>query len=320
VRRVPHLISRRFTVVTPTFNRAHTLPRVYESLTAQTERDFDWLVVDDGSSDGTLGYLEALKPSAPFPLSVIALPTNRGKHIALNEAFGRLSGVLTVVLDSDDELLPDSLANLWAAYESLTAAEKEKVGGILGNSVSAEGEVVGQEYREYSRRGFLLPLVAQKYIVGDKLPCYRSDLLGRHRFPELPGRKQVIPEGVVWMLIGSEHEVLCVNVPVLRVHRDLSDPISLMNSYRSRRSNAAGLVIYSRVVVGLAPRFFSRYPAYFVMWAARGFRYALHAGDPLGGVLSTSRTPLGVFLTAVGLPLGWAAWFVDCVLERVKRR
>src|SRR5262245_31274251 len=82
-----------FTVFTPTYNRAHLLPRVYESLRQQTFRDFEWLVIDDGSKDNTGEVVQAWQRDAPFPIRYLAQP-NGGKHTAVNrgakEARGRL--------------------------------------------------------------------------------------------------------------------------------------------------------------------------------------------------------------------------------------
>ena len=58
----------KFSVCTATFNRAHTLGRVYASLLAQTERDFEWVIIDDGSTDGTDKLVEKWKSKAPFPI------------------------------------------------------------------------------------------------------------------------------------------------------------------------------------------------------------------------------------------------------------
>ena len=97
-----------FTVFTPTFNRAHTLHRVYTSLCSQTFTNFEWLVVDDGSEDGTEKLVMRWKKEAPFPVRY-KKQKNSGKHMATNHGVSSARGELFVIADSDDEFLPNAL-------------------------------------------------------------------------------------------------------------------------------------------------------------------------------------------------------------------
>jgi GT2 family glycosyltransferase len=108
---MPHPL---FTVFTPTYNRAHTIGRVYESLRAQTFRDLEWLVVDDGSKDNTREVVEGFAREAGFPIRYV-YKENGGKHTARNLAVKHASGELFLVLDSDDSCV----ARPWSASPSL---------------------------------------------------------------------------------------------------------------------------------------------------------------------------------------------------------
>ena len=79
------------TVVTPAFNRAHLLPRLFCSLCAQTFSRFEWIVVDDGSTDDTLSLVREFASRAPFPL-MVSTRSNGGKHRALNQGVALASG------------------------------------------------------------------------------------------------------------------------------------------------------------------------------------------------------------------------------------
>src|SRR6516164_10922801 len=96
------------TVFTPTYNRAGKLRQVFDSLCRQPGNLFEWLVVDDGSTDNTPSILEEFSRNASFPVRVLRQP-NGGKHRAHNAAVQAARGELTIVLDSDDELLPGAL-------------------------------------------------------------------------------------------------------------------------------------------------------------------------------------------------------------------
>src|SRR3954466_3782814 len=97
-----------YTVFTPSYNRAHLLPRVYESLEKQTFRDFEWLVVDDGSKDNTAQVIKELAAKASFPVRYVAKP-NGGKPTAVNRGAQEAQGRLITILDSDDWFKPEAL-------------------------------------------------------------------------------------------------------------------------------------------------------------------------------------------------------------------
>src|SRR5690242_19362698 len=102
-----------FTVFTPTYNRAHTIERVYRSLCTQNCRDFEWLVVDDGSTDGTEALIRQWQHEAEFPIRYFWQP-NAGKHVAMNRGVAEASGSLFLTLDSDDACVPWALERLRA--------------------------------------------------------------------------------------------------------------------------------------------------------------------------------------------------------------
>ena len=97
----------RLTVLTPTYNRAYTLTKVYESLAKQTKQNFQWLIIDDGSSDGTEELIMSF-PKTGFELEYHK-KSNGGKHTALNYSHQFIKGEMVVILDSDDYLTDDAI-------------------------------------------------------------------------------------------------------------------------------------------------------------------------------------------------------------------
>ena len=86
------------TILTPTYNRAKTLPKLIESLCGQTSTNFQWLVIDDGSTDDTEAYIEALKQqNLPFEWEYHK-KKNGGKHTALNAAHPYIKGDVVLIL------------------------------------------------------------------------------------------------------------------------------------------------------------------------------------------------------------------------------
>mgnify|MGYP000576878810 CR=1 FL=1 len=109
------------TVLTPTYNRVNTLPKLVDSLCRQTRTDFQWLVIDDGSTDDTEAYMETLKQqNLPFEWEYHK-KENGGKHTALNAAHPYIKGDVVLILDSDDYLTPDAVETVereWPCYRN----------------------------------------------------------------------------------------------------------------------------------------------------------------------------------------------------------
>ena len=98
----------KVTVLTPTFNRAHTLDKLYRSLICQTCADFEWMIVDDGSTDNTKDLIESYIRENNFKISYY-YKQNGGKHRALNYGIKNVDSELTFVVDSDDWLTPNAI-------------------------------------------------------------------------------------------------------------------------------------------------------------------------------------------------------------------
>ena len=98
------------TVFTPAYNRAHTLGRLYDSLKGQTCLDFEWLVVDDGSTDGTAALLKGFEDDEgrPFPFAFVTVK-NGGKPRAINRGVEMANGKFFFLIDSDDYIVPDAI-------------------------------------------------------------------------------------------------------------------------------------------------------------------------------------------------------------------
>lgn len=149
---------KTLTVFTPTYNRKHTLPRTYESLCRQTCRDFDWLVIDDGSSDGSREWFESLGPmtissgqkfdwmgrilegddenhfviQAPNVRIEYVYKPNGGLYTGYNVAYQTIQTELCVCIDSDDFMPDDAVAKIVEKWRGLSENEKKKYCGIVG--------------------------------------------------------------------------------------------------------------------------------------------------------------------------------------------
>ena len=204
------------TVFTPTYNRAHLLPRVYESLCRQTFRDFEWVIVDDGSSDET-GRLfnedEALryenencsfrKEGSLFEIRYF-YQENGGKHRAINRGVKEARGELFLILDSDDTLPTNSLELIDKYYQQIR--EDRRFGGVCGYMAHHDGTIIGHGYDVPVLDTNSIDLRYRYHVVGDMLEVFRTSVMREIPFPEIKGEK-FVSEALVWNRIACKYQL-----------------------------------------------------------------------------------------------------------------
>ncbi len=195
-------------VVTPAYQRADTLPRLYESLLAQSWRDFEWVVVDDGSDDGSRDLIAGWAREAPFPIEYSWQP-NQGKHAAFNRCVERASGEFCALIDSDDWYLPRALAEMRECWRSIPAAGREGFANVEGLRVDARGEPIGERFPREEFDSDAFELRALHGIAGDTVGMYRRDVLRAFPFPEDLGWH--VSPSLVWNRIAARYRTRFVN-------------------------------------------------------------------------------------------------------------
>lgn len=204
----PRQAPRRISVLTPTYQRAHTLRQLFESLVAQTTRDFEWVIVDDGSTDGTDELVRSLRAEADFPIEY-HLQENGGRHAALNGAVELARGEFCSVIDSDDWYMPEALERMLARWEEIPPERRDEFADVEGLRVDPDGKPVCDRFPSdvFDTDGF--ELVALHGILGDKIGMFRRDVLRRFPFPEDLGW-YVTPQ-LVGNRIAARYSTRCIN-------------------------------------------------------------------------------------------------------------
>lgn len=216
-----------FTVCTPTFDRAHTLPRVFESLKAQSFRDFEWIVVDDGSADGTADLVENWQQGSPFPIRYF-WQKNSGMGVALNKGIDEARGFLFLMLDSDDECLPWALERLKLHWESIPADARQGFVGVTGLVQTPKGKIVGARFPSDVFDSDSLELRIRFCITGEKWGCQRTDVLRVHKFPIIE-QETCVFASTVWNRIALKYKTRFVN-DVFRIYHDTPGSMSALRS------------------------------------------------------------------------------------------
>lgn len=279
------------TVLTPTYNRAHTLGRLFQGLQAQTFRDFEWLIVDDGSSDGTSPLITQLRRDATFPVLYQRQP-HAGKHIAVNTGLNLARGQLLVVLDSDDWLVPDGLATLHAAwqqipdpagYAEVRALCKDTTGVLVGDKFPAD---------PFDTDSFELRF--KHHIGGDYLGMWRTEILREFPFPNDFVGIYVL-ESLVFHRIARRYKTRCIN-PVVAVKAYQQEGISATNELKVLQQ-AGPLRVYNKEILRMGrPLPFHLKSRTYVLW----LRFALLSEISLMQELRDAPEPVLAFVT---LPL-----------------
>ena len=191
------------TVFTPVYNRANFLPELYESLIAQTSHDFEWVVVDDGSTDHTMEVLHKLTTRQDHPFGIRYFhKSNGGKHTAINMGISEAKGELTLILDSDDELPKDAIATILDAYQQIKG--KHDFAGVCGYMAHRDGRVIGYPLLEVDASE--IELRYKYHVCGDMCEVFRTDVLRKFPFPELKGER-FCPECLVWNRIARKYRL-----------------------------------------------------------------------------------------------------------------
>lgn len=192
-------MKKSLTIFTPTYNRAYCLPKLYQSLLGQTCMDFEWVVVDDGSTDNTRTLIESWNYEKNFPIIYI-YQNNSGKHCAHNEGVRIATGELFVCVDSDDYLKENAVECILNQWK-----EQDNVIGILNFRVSENGDAISKikSKIEYSTLYDAYHLYG---LVGDTMLVYKTEIMKRHKFPRFANEK-FVPEGFLYDQLDKEGQL-----------------------------------------------------------------------------------------------------------------
>lgn len=189
------------TVFTPTYNRAHLLPVLYDSINNQSYRDFEWLIVDDGSTDGTRDLVDKWIDDATFSIQYV-YQENGGKHRAINRGAQMAQGELFYIVDSDDKLPYNALETIMLYYNQIR--EDNNFAGVCGLKAYFDGRLVQPKvgYDILDCKG-----VDYNYrlnLFGGKAEVVKTDILKKYQFPEY-NEEKYCGESAIWNRIGSKY-------------------------------------------------------------------------------------------------------------------
>jgi glycosyltransferase involved in cell wall biosynthesis len=273
---------------------------VYESLKNQTFKDFEWLVVDDGSSDGTADLIKGWQAEGLLTIRFF-YQENKGKHVAFNRGVAEAQGELFLSLDSDDACVPSALERFNYHWHGIPVAEREHFSGVTCLCMNAEGEIVGTRFPATVMDTDPIALAVKHKVKGEKWGFHRTEILRQYPFPVFSGER-FVPEGVVWNRIGRKYKLRFIDEP-LRIYEYLSDGLTA-SIVRIRAHSPLGARLYYFEFLQLAVPLQCKSKAFI-----NYFRYSAHSKVPLRVALRDLARPFPGLLL---LPFGYLFYFADC--------
>ena len=238
------------TIFTPTYNRAYILPKLYQSLCAQENKNFDWLIVDDGSTDNTKELVEQWKNENIINITY-HLQQNGGKMRAHNQGVKMCETELFLCVDSDDYLNKGSIEMILDNYS--TWKDNENIAGAVAYRGKSETETIENEFP--INQNTSLGDLYRAGFKGDTSLIYRTSILKQYLFPEIEGEK-FITEDYVYSQIDEKYKMTLLP-KILIVCEYLSDGYT-KNAIKLVVNNAKGMTMYYNMKIKLAKSFKER--------------------------------------------------------------
>ena len=239
---------KTLTVFTPTYNRAHTLPRTYQSLCDQACKDFEWLIIDDGSTDNTSEIVNQWISEADFPIRYI-YQENQGMHGAHNTAYQNITTELNTCIDSDDYMPTDAVENIVSFWNK---NRNNKYAGFIGLDQREDGSIIGTPFPNNMQETTLMGFYANGG-KGDKKLVYRTDVI--KKYPEYPIFKGERYVGLAYkyMLIDQDYTMLTLNKPLVTV--EYQEDGSSNTMWKQYWNNPRGFAFFRKTEMVVAPTF-----------------------------------------------------------------
>ncbi len=230
--------KKTLTVFTPTYNRARTLFRTYTSLCRQTSRDFEWLVIDDGSMDNTRSLVSEWIEEGNIPIRYI-YQENQGMHGAHNTAYANMDTLLCTCIDSDDYMPDDAVEKIISFWNNNGA---DKYAGFMGLDIKENGQVCGTTFPEGLKETTLREYYEKLGGRGDKKLVYRTAVVKKYpKYPLFEG-EHYVGLGYLYHLIDQDYPLLVLNEPLVVV--EYLDSGSSRNMWRQYWNNPKGFAFY----------------------------------------------------------------------------
>ncbi|SFD07651.1 glycosyltransferase family 2 protein [Algibacter pectinivorans] len=243
-------MTKTITVFTPTYNRAYCLNKCYDSLVNQSNQDFLWLIIDDGSSDNTKDVVESWIKEAKISIQY-HYQENQGMHGGHNAAYRLIETPLNVCIDSDDYMADEAIENILENWKKIK--DKPNFAGLVGLDADESGTIIGTKIPEHLKETTLYQLYNTHKVLGDKKLVLRTDVVKKYPpYPIFEGER-FVPLGYLYQLIDQDYKLFPVN-EVFCIVEYMQDGSS-MNMLKQYRRHPQGFAFSRKSRMKLAENF-----------------------------------------------------------------
>lgn len=285
-------MKMKVTVFTPTYNRAKLIHRVFDSLQNQNSRDFEWLIIDDGSSDNTEEVVSEFSKKSKFPIQYIKRE-NKGKAASINDGLLHANGEFFLVFDSDDWCVDNAIERFISAWDDLSQEQKKSYCAVSALKAYQDGSVVGDDYSRMESHGLSYIDRFNRRVAGDKWEFIRTDIHKSFPYELFPGEKYQAPE-FAWLKMGVRYKTIFLN-EVLSVVEYQEDGIS-RNNIKHRAASPNSTAKFYLTGLSASKTIYMK-----ARMRSNAGRFYLHAGQFFKAIKESG----------VLFPIGFFAYFMD---------
>ncbi len=254
--------QNQLVILTPTYNRCKLLPKLYDSLKGQSDMNFLWLIVDDGSTDDTKEYVEKLIKENSINIKYI-YQENGGKGRALNNGFSSYKDASAfAVVDSDDHLLPDAVKIIRDYIKKYSS--RSDIGAFFFHYVYENGTIIKQKGRLIESDQVMSRYeYNNKFKLNDGCICYLGSAIKEYRYPEYPGENYVGPT-VIQMEMANRYKIV-FSTKVVGVAEYLESGLT-RSGRKMRLRNPKGMIHYSFLMMDKKASLLTRIKYSIAIW------------------------------------------------------
>lgn len=237
------MAGKMITVFTPTYNRASLLSRLYDTLILQTYKNFEWIIVDDGSKDNTKEVVNSFVAERKIEIHFVQ-QENGGKHRAINTGVSLAKGELFFILDSDDVLPNNALELVAENYKSIK--DNASFAGVSGIDGYFDGQSIGTGLPSELLNCNSVDIRYKYHVKGDMKEIFRTSVMKEFPFPDIEGEK-FCPEVLVWNRIARKYKLRYFNKIIYKVEYQ---PEGLTSNIVKARVNSpiTSMICYSEIL------------------------------------------------------------------------